>query len=70
MALLGIATIICDIIVLYCMQDREIYRDKKYLMVRGSDAFSVYRDDDTEELIFEASSQRRDDDQTDRNDER
>ncbi|TRY75115.1 hypothetical protein TCAL_08494 [Tigriopus californicus] len=49
LALLSIATIICDIFVLYVMRDRQIYRDKKYLMVKGSDAFSVYREMDNSE---------------------
>lgn len=49
LALLGIATIICDIIVLYAMRDRKVYWDKKYLNVKGSDAFSVYREMNNEE---------------------
>jgi hypothetical protein len=36
--------VICDIVVLYIMRDRDIYRDKKFLQVRGSDAFNVYTD--------------------------
>ena len=43
LALLSIATVICDIIVLHCMRDRRVYRDKKYLLVTGSDAFQVRR---------------------------
>ena len=53
LALLSLATVVCDIIVLYFLKDRKIYRDKKYLLVKGSDAFEVYReldDDNFEEL--------------------
>ena len=41
LALLGVATIICDVIVLYLLRDRKVYRQKKYLLVRGSDAYNV-----------------------------
>ncbi len=41
MALLGITTLICDIIVLYCMKDKVLYREKKYLVVKGQDAYAV-----------------------------
>jgi P2X purinoceptor 4 len=53
LALLGIATVICDIIVLYCMKESDVYRDKKYLLVKGKDAFAVYRrqeDEDGEDV--------------------
>ncbi|TRY74786.1 hypothetical protein TCAL_15577, partial [Tigriopus californicus] len=46
LALLSIAIIICDIFVKYVMRSRQIYRDKKYLMVEDSEAFSVYREMD------------------------
>ena len=46
LALLSIATVVCDVIVLYCMKDRVVYREKKYLQVRGSDAYNVYRNSD------------------------
>ena len=49
LALLGLATVICDVIVLYCMKDKDIYYDKKYLQVRGSDAFNVYRGLDSDD---------------------
>ena len=53
LALLSIATIICDVFVLYFLKDRKIYYEKKYLQVKGSDAFDVYsninQDEDEEE---------------------
>lgn len=33
LALLGVATVLCDIIVLYCMKKRYFYREKKYKYV-------------------------------------
>nr|CAB90750.1 P2X4b receptor subunit [Mus musculus] len=33
LALLGVATVLCDVIVLYCMKKRYYYRDKKYKYV-------------------------------------
>lgn len=33
LALLGVATVLCDIIVLYCMKKRFYYREKKYKYV-------------------------------------
>lgn len=33
LALLGIATVLCDIVVLYLLQKKYFYREKKYLMV-------------------------------------
>ena len=61
-ALLGLATVICDIIVLYCARDKLVYRDKKYLYVRGSDAYRsggtsnpTYNDDDDQAEILESS---------------
>jgi len=59
LALLSIATVVCDVIVLYCMKDRRVYREKKYLHVRGSDAYSVFNDGEEENLVAE----RQDDDQ-------
>ena len=44
MALLGLATVICDVIVLYMMTDRNVFRDHKYQLVQGSDAFDIRRD--------------------------
>jgi hypothetical protein len=35
------ATIFCDILVLKCMKNRTYYQDKKYLVIRGPDAFDV-----------------------------
>ena len=53
LALLGIATVICDIIVLYFMRESDLYYDKKYLLVKGRDAFAVDRsmEDDEAALI-------------------
>jgi P2X purinoceptor 4 len=43
LALLSVATIVCDIVVLYLMKNRDFYKRKKYLEVKAEDAFSVYR---------------------------
>ena len=43
LALLSIATIICDVLVLYCHKNREYYQEKKYLQVDGEDAFRGFR---------------------------
>ncbi|XP_012942306.1 purinergic ATP P2X4 receptor subunit 1 isoform X1 [Aplysia californica] len=45
MALLGVATIICDIMVLYVLKAKNFYRDKKYLDVKGQDAFEVLEEE-------------------------
>ncbi|CAC5361215.1 P2RX4 [Mytilus coruscus] len=37
--LLGIATVLCDIAVLYFLKARHLYKDKKYLQVVGDDAY-------------------------------
>ena len=42
LALLSITTVICDIIVLYFMDNREYYQDKKYLNVDSADAWSGF----------------------------
>ncbi|XP_076435092.1 P2X purinoceptor 4-like isoform X2 [Babylonia areolata] len=41
LALLSVATIICDIFVLYLLKARSYYWDKKYLDVKGEDAYEV-----------------------------
>ncbi|KAK7481559.1 hypothetical protein BaRGS_00027208 [Batillaria attramentaria] len=38
-ALLSIATVVCDVIVLYILKARHFYRDNKYLDVKGDDAY-------------------------------
>jgi len=43
LALLSVATIICDIVVLYCLKNRLYYQEKKYLKVDGEDAFKGFR---------------------------
>ncbi|CAG5135767.1 unnamed protein product [Candidula unifasciata] len=45
MALLGIATVLCDFVVLYLLKARAFYKEKKYLDVKGQDAFEVLRED-------------------------
>ncbi|XP_052073580.1 P2X purinoceptor 4-like isoform X2 [Mytilus californianus] len=37
--LLGIATVLCDIVVLYFLKAKSLYKDKKYLQVVGDDAY-------------------------------
>lgn len=39
LALLGIATILCDMVVLYCLNRKDRYRKAKYQTVYGEDAF-------------------------------
>jgi len=41
LALLSVSTIICDIVVLYFLKAKNFYRDKKYLDVKGQDAFEA-----------------------------
>lgn len=41
LALLSIATVICDIVVLYVLKARALYKEKKYLQVVGEDAYKV-----------------------------
>ncbi|BFZ05471.1 hypothetical protein BsWGS_08509 [Bradybaena similaris] len=48
LALLGIATILCDIIVLYLLKAKEFYREVKYLDVTGEDAFLGPRKDSSD----------------------
>ncbi|KAL3856151.1 hypothetical protein ACJMK2_010939, partial [Sinanodonta woodiana] len=45
LALLSIATILCDIVVLYILKARSIYREKKYLEVIGDDAYKTLEGD-------------------------
>ncbi|XP_041348951.1 P2X purinoceptor 4-like isoform X2 [Gigantopelta aegis] len=49
LALLSIATIICDIFVLYILKARSLFRDKKYLTVTGDDAYYEHLDDERNE---------------------
>lgn len=35
------ATIICDIVVLYVLKAKHLYKEKKYLEVIGDDAYKV-----------------------------
>lgn len=37
LALLGLATVFCDIVVLYCVHSRDYYREKKYTFVRAAE---------------------------------
>ncbi|RUS81419.1 hypothetical protein EGW08_010803 [Elysia chlorotica] len=50
LALLGVATIICDIVVLYFLKARHFYREKKYLDIKGPDAFEVLNEEDDPEV--------------------
>merc|ERR1712083_568836 len=40
LALLSVATIICDIVVLYCHSKRVFYKSAKFQLVHGEDAFT------------------------------
>ena len=35
------ATILCDIVVLYVLKGKDLYKKKKYLEVMGDDAYKV-----------------------------
>ena len=35
------ATILCDIVVLYVLKGKDVYKKKKYLEVMGDDAYKV-----------------------------
>ncbi len=37
------ATLICDVVVLYLMKNGDFYKKKKYLEVKATDAFAVRR---------------------------
>ncbi|XP_014678562.1 PREDICTED: P2X purinoceptor 4-like [Priapulus caudatus] len=45
LALLGIATICCDVVVLYLLNKRDFYYEKKYLTVKDQDAFLLGEED-------------------------
>lgn len=47
LALLSIATIICDIFVLYVLKAKTLYKSKKYLDVEGDDAYKVMEEEDS-----------------------
>jgi len=46
LALLSIATIVCDVFVLYLHKKRKFFRSHKYEEVTNTDAFSIMEDDD------------------------
>ncbi|GFO41280.1 P2x purinoceptor [Plakobranchus ocellatus] len=48
LALLGVSTIICDIVVLYILKGRHFFREKKYLDVKASDAFQILDEEEDE----------------------
>ncbi|XP_059719562.1 P2X purinoceptor 4 isoform X1 [Haemorhous mexicanus] len=41
LALFGVATVLCDIVVLYCMKKRYFYREKKYKYVEDYELVSI-----------------------------
>ncbi|VDI51645.1 P2X purinoceptor 4 [Mytilus galloprovincialis] len=49
LAILGMATVICDIVVLYFLKARNLYKDKKYLQVVGDDAYKQLDDQNDED---------------------
>jgi len=57
LALLSVATIICDIVVLYCHKNREYYQDKKYLNVDGEDAFKGFKNFTNENPAYTQDSE-------------
>ncbi|XP_064612212.1 P2X purinoceptor 4-like isoform X2 [Liolophura sinensis] len=48
LALLSVATIICDIVVLYVLKARTLYKEKKYLTVKGDDAYEIMEEETNE----------------------
>ena len=40
---MSVATLDCDIVVLYLMKNGDFYKRKKYLEVKAEDAFAVFR---------------------------
>ncbi len=40
---MSVATLVCDIVVLYLMKNGDFYKRKKYLEVKAADAFAVFR---------------------------
>ena len=42
LSLLSVTTIICDIILLYCHKNKNYYQEKKYLVVKGDDAWTGF----------------------------
>ncbi|XP_053376258.1 P2X purinoceptor 4-like isoform X1 [Mercenaria mercenaria] len=53
LAILSVATILCDIMVLYILKAKYLYRDKKYLQVEGDDA---YKPEEKQYLLSKSSS--------------
>jgi P2X purinoceptor 4 len=47
--LLAVATVICDIIILYVLKKRKVYKEKKYLNVHAEDAYNPQNDDDDDD---------------------
>ncbi|XP_064619728.1 P2X purinoceptor 4-like isoform X2 [Lineus longissimus] len=45
LGLLAVATVLCDMFVLYCLKKRNYYREKKYLNVAGDDAYKLVESD-------------------------
>ncbi|XP_069135018.1 P2X purinoceptor 4-like isoform X1 [Argopecten irradians] len=41
LGLLAVATILCDLVVLYVLKAKDVYREKKYLNVVGDDAYKA-----------------------------
>nr|AFV69113.1 P2X receptor [Lymnaea stagnalis] len=56
LAMLALATIACDIIVLYLLKARNFYRDKKYLDVQGQDAFRILEEESPQDRMEGSSS--------------
>ncbi|XP_061197439.1 P2X purinoceptor 4-like [Saccostrea echinata] len=57
LALLSIATVICDIAVLYILKARHLYKEKKYLQVVGDDAYKgLVNEDERSMPNYQATS--------------
>ena len=60
-AMLSIATVVCDMFVLYVTKRRAFYRQNKYLNVAGDDAFQILQDDMNDAERYASSSGGKDD---------
>ncbi|KAF2987560.1 hypothetical protein EK904_013233 [Melospiza melodia maxima] len=58
LALFGVATVLCDIVVLYCMKKRYFYREKKYKYVEDYELVSINEGRGKAELLPPLTPQR------------
>uniref|UniRef100_A0A1I8JAE7 ATP receptor n=1 Tax=Macrostomum lignano TaxID=282301 RepID=A0A1I8JAE7_9PLAT len=56
LALLGLATILCDVIVLHLLRKRSAYREAKFQQMEDEDAYKAMNDEEAEESELAAGS--------------